>query len=217
MPRLKKDIKESLKKKDFESVVRRAVNDKKVFRILISLSYDKEDLLCWRAIEAMGKAAGAVAERDPSAVRNVVQRLIWSMSEESGAIGWSAPEMLGEIVRNSPRAFADIPSIILSFREEEMFLKGILWAIVRIAGIVETPLRGADELALECLGHEDAGVRGLALMALSQMRIGRARDSIEAMGSDAARFRTYEDGELREREVREMAAIALGVIGDEGV
>ena len=90
---LKERIRAALLGKDFEEVVRQALAEKKVLRILISLAYDKEDLLCWRAIEAMGKAAGAMAEKDPATVRDTVQRLLWSVREESGGIGWSAPEM----------------------------------------------------------------------------------------------------------------------------
>ena len=86
---LKEEIRDALFEGDFAKVVQRALENKKVFSILISFTYDKESILCWRAIEAMGKAAGAVAERDPSTVRNIVQRLLWSMGEESGGIGWS--------------------------------------------------------------------------------------------------------------------------------
>ncbi len=81
---LKEEIKKALLERDFEKVAQRALADKKVFRMLISLAYDKEELLCWRTIEAVGRAAGAVAGKDPAMVRDIVQRLIWSVREESG-------------------------------------------------------------------------------------------------------------------------------------
>ena len=206
---LKDEIKDALRKKDFVSVARRAEENRKVFSILISLAYDKDDVLCWRAIEAIGKAAGAVVDGDPAGVRTIVQRLLWSMRDEAGGIGWSSPEMLGEIVRSAPGPFRDIPSIILSFQEEEMFLGGILWAVGRMAdaGIV---LDGdATELVIRCLDHEDPQVRGLAVVAASQMRAERGNGKIAAMTADGGRTRIYGDHELQETTV---GALAAGVL-----
>lgn len=210
MTLLKNEIKDALEKKDFERVEQLAIGNRKVFSALISLAYDKEDVLCWRAIEAMGKAAGAVAVEDSPTVRNIVQRLIWSMSEESGGIGWSAPEMLGEIVRNSPGAFHDILAIILSFREEEMFLKGVLWAIGRIGDAGVALGNEASELVVQCLDHKDAQVRGLAVIAVSRMRIAEGKEKITEMISDSGRATIYEDHELREKTVGNLAIAALG-------
>lgn len=205
MPHLKKEIKDALLDKDFERVAQIALKNKKVFRLLISFAYDKEDLLCWRAIEAMGKAAGAVAVEDSPAVRNIVQRLLWSMGEESGGIGWSGAEMLGEIVRNSPGTFRDIPSIILSFQEEEMFLSGVLWAMGRMAGAGIVLDKEAEGLAVRCLEHEDAQIRGMAVLAVSRMKIEESRARIAEMVGDGGRVRVYEEHELIERTVGDIA------------
>lgn len=202
---MKEEIKDALLGGDFDKIVRLALANKRVFRTLISLAYDKEDLLCWRAIEAMGKAAGAVSEKDPSIARNIVQRLIWSMSEESGGIGWSAAEMLGEIVINSPSTCADIPPIILSFHEEESFLKGVLWAVGRIVHGGINGIEGAYEVAKEALSHKDPSVRGLALRAIPRARIAETEDRIRDMVHDEGRFALYENHELIETRVGDIA------------
>ena len=206
---LKEEIKKALLEKDFERIARLALAEKKVFRMLISLAYDKEDLLCWRAIEAMGKAAGAIAEKDPAIVRDIVQRLIWSVREESGGIGWSAPEMLGEIVINSPLTCADIPPIILSFHEEESFLKGVLWAMGRIVHAGVTGTEGAYEIAKEALSHKDPSVRGLALRAIPGGRIAETADRIRGMMYDEGRCALYEGHELVETRVGDIAKKVL--------
>lgn len=206
---LKEKIKEALMKADFERVARLALDHKKVFSILISLAYDKEDLLCWRAIEAIGKAAGAVAERDPLRVRNIVQRLIWSMSEESGGIGWSAPEMLAEIVIHSPQICPDIPPIILSFHEEENFLKGVLWAVGRLAEAGIDSGDGSSEVVETALSHKDPSVRGLALYAVSRIGIAEVAGRIKDMEHDEGSFRIYENHDLVEMKVGAAARMAL--------
>ncbi len=206
---LKEAVKEALKAADFQRIENLALEDKRIFRILISLAYDKEDLLCWRAIEAIGRAAGAVAGKDPSAVRNVVQRLIWSIRDESGGIGWSAPEMLGEIVINSPQDCADIPSIILSFHEEESFLKGVLWAVGRISAAGINGMEGSLDVLMKALGHEDPSVRGLALYSLRRFRVAGVAERVIDMVRDEGRCLIYENHELIEMKVGEIAKRVL--------
>ncbi len=209
MNSLKEKLKDALMKADFEAVARLALDSKKVLSILISFTYDKEDLLCWRAIEATGKAAGVLVEESPSAVRNIVQRLIWSVSEESGGIGWSAPEMLGEIVRNSPQVFADIPPIILSFHEEENFLKGVLWAMGRIAESGTDNVKGCSDLCLKSLDHHDPLVRGLAVYTGSRLGSQEITEKIKDMIYDEGRFTIYENHNLVEKTVGDAAKMAL--------
>lgn len=196
---LKEEIRSALLEGNFAKVVQHAMENKKVFSILISFTYDKESILCWRAIEAVGKAAGAVAGRDPSTVRTIVQRLLWSMGEESGGIGWSAAEMLGEIVINTPDTCSDIPPILLSFKDEESFLPGVLWSIGRIAGAGIHNGEGAEELVIQSLSHRSPLVRGLALSAVSAFKI--MSDEVESLIRDGERFRVYEDRELVEKTV----------------
>lgn len=212
---LKEEIKALLRSPDFEKVSQLAIHNKRVFSILISFTYDKKDLLCWRAIEAVGKAAGAVAEREPLTVRNIVQRILWSMSEESGGIGWSAPEMLGEMVINNPVACADIPPILLSFHEEENFLHGILWAMGRMADAGISSAEGSAEIAIKYIAHKNPSVRGLALYAVSKIKRVETTDKIKDMVYDEGRFTIYENHELREMRVGDFAERVLKSI-DEG-
>lgn len=210
MASLKEEIRECLQTADFERVGRLALEHKQVFRILISLAYDKEELLCWRAIEAMGRAAETVGRKDPSAVRTVVERLLWSMRDESGGIGWSAPEMLGEIVINSPQTCADIPPIILSFHEEESFLKGVLWAVGRITDAGMNGIEGSLGVVIRALDHKDSLVRGLALYAVPKNRIDEVAERVQHMVGDKGRCRIYKNHELMATTVGDIARVLLG-------
>jgi hypothetical protein len=207
---LKEEMRDALLGGDFAKVVQRALINKRVFSILISFTYDKESILCWRAIEAMGKAAGAVARNDPSTVRTIVQRLLWSMGEESGGIGWSAAEMLGEIVINAPETCRDIPPILLSFKDEESFLPGVLWSMGRIAGAGMNNGEGAEELVIQSLSHRSPLVRGLAVSAASSFRL--MSDKVKTLIRDREPFRVYEDHELIEKTVGDAAQKVLDAL-----
>lgn len=204
--RLKDNIKAALLDADFDSIVSIAIREKRAFSILISLAYDKTDLICWRAIEAIGKAAGAL-KKDPDFVRNIVQRLLWSLSEESGGIGWSAPDMLGEIVINAPDQFPDIPPIILSFKDEESFLPGVLWAMGRMAG---AGVNGLDrdlcrDIIIRSLNDKSPFIRGLAIWTTSMLKLKELRDKVSLLLKDNEFFLLYEDHSLKEISVKEMA------------
>lgn len=208
---LKKELKHALLAEDYERVSALALDDKRTFSKLVALAYNKDDLLCWRAIEGMGAAARAVAAENREAVRNVVQRILWSAREESGGMGWSAPELLAEIAIASPRYFPDIPPIIVSLHsedEEKVFLKGVLRAVGRMgeAGITDIP--DCDGLVRKSLEHEDPEVRGLAVWAASRVGI-EADETIGAMTGDDGELRMYEDGELIETTVGALAQKTL--------
>ncbi len=210
MPPLKQEIRDALLHAEFDRVVQLALTNVKVFSALISLSFDKEDPLSWRAIKAMGKSAGAVAKSNPVFVRNVGQRLLWSMRDESGAIGWNAPEMLAEIGVHSPDLFADIPPIILSFHEEEVFLRGVIWAMGRITGSGIDPGHKTSDLIMQGLDHKDPSVRGLAVWTGLQLKDEKIQEKIRTMNDDEGRFTIYENHALVEKTVGEVASRVSG-------
>lgn len=205
MPPLKKEVKTALLGGDFGRIVELAGN-KRMYGALISMAYDKESLIAWRAIEAMGMAVGALSDDDPHTARDIVRRLLWSVTEESGSIGWSTPEMLAEVVASRPDRFQDLPPIILSLSDEPPFLRGVLWAMGRLAGAgIDLP-EGARGLVRESLCHEDPAVRGMALWAASQMAVPGIEFFSTALSRDKGQFNLYKDRELISLQISDLAS-----------
>jgi hypothetical protein len=208
---LKNELKQALLGGNYGRVAELARKDKRTFGKLISLAYNKDELICWRAIEAIGPAAAAVSRENRAAVRNVVQRLLWSAREESGGMGWSAAELLAEIVIAAPKAFPDIPPIIVSLHsedEEKVFLKGVLWAIGRMGEADIIGVAGSDKVIRDSLRHDDPEVRGMAVWAATRAGV----DTTEIVGGltgDENELTIYEDGELVRRTVGDLARQAL--------
>ncbi|MHB9053315.1 MAG: DVU0298 family protein [Thermoleophilia bacterium] len=208
---LKSELLQALRKRDDERIAGLARRDKRTFAKLIAMAYNKDELLCWRAIEAMGAAARAVAVDDNAAVRNVVQRILWSAREESGGMGWSAPELLAEIAIAAPRYFPDIPPIIISLHsedEENVFLKGVLWAAGRMGEAGIAGIAGSEELIRKSLAHEDSAVRGIAAWAAGRTDID-AREALDGMSGDESSLTIYKDGQLASTTVGRLAQEAL--------
>jgi len=133
----KKFILHSLESNDLDAVVSFIQENRKALSLLIRMAYDKETLAGWRAIKAVGRVAKALVKTDNEFLRITIRKLLWSLSDESGGIGWAAPELLGEIVSSDPEGFADIIPLIAEVYdiEEQTFRPGVVYALARVAEV----------------------------------------------------------------------------------
>jgi len=147
----------ALEKNDLETVLTLALQDRKVLSVLVRLAYEKETLIGWRAIIAVGRVAGLFVRDQYDFLRETVRKLLWSLSDESGGIGWSAPEMLGEIVSADPKRLADIVPLIAQVYsiEEAVFRPGVLYALKRIAETDRAAVRPFQMLVVHGLSEQD--------------------------------------------------------------
>ncbi len=139
---------------------------------LVRLAYDKETLTGWRAIKAIGIAAKAIVDQEYPFLRETIRKLLWSLSDESGGIGWSAPEIVGEIVCSDPERFQDIIPILSGIYdiEEEVFRPGILYALSRVAEERSDLIIPYKDLAIRALGDKNPLVRYFGLEVISRIK-----------------------------------------------
>jgi hypothetical protein len=167
---LKKSILSALASNDLETVASLAARDRKVLSRLVRLAYDKETLVGWRAIKAAGLVAHVLVKSDYEFLRETCRKLLWSLTDESGGIGWSAPEMLGEIVSADPARFRDIIPLIASAYEveEDVFRAGVLYALARIAETAPELAAPYQKIVIMSLADRDplVKVRGIGLVRL---------------------------------------------------
>jgi hypothetical protein len=203
----KAEVRELLGDYKLETIVEAAKKDRSIIRMLISLVYDKEDVQSWRAIEAIGLVSGEIAQTNTDVVRNLSQRFLWMMRDESGNGPGSAPEMLGEIVRNCPDAFADVGQVLTSFHDEKMLRRGVMRAIWRICEIRPDLLCMTCELMDEklYLNDEDAVVRAYALMIAGKLQMREFLQVMEGLRRDASPVKIYDNGEFLPTTVAEIA------------
>jgi len=214
---LKKDLLSLLEGQRYDEIAKYAREHAKgVFRLLISVAYDKSDILCWRAIEATGVISGEIAQSSPDVVRNLAQRLLWMMRDESGNNPWSAPEMLGEIVRNSPDAFADIAPVIASFHDELMLRRGVLRAIFRIGEVRPDLIDISGEFIMPYLSDEDPVVRAYSLLVAGVYKLGEILPAISELKDDSATVTLFSGGDFSSTSVGRLAGkIYEGLSGKE--
>jgi hypothetical protein len=212
----KEKIIKLLEDHDLAGLLLLAEKDRSIFRTLISLSYDKESVISWRAIEVIGIIAGQRAKTEPVLIRHLVQRILWMMREESGNNPWSAPEMLGEIVRNAPEDFSDIVPIIASFHDEEMLRPGVLRALVRISEVRADLLGNAASLAGLYLGNSDAVTRAYALKLAGNSGQKDLLAIVKEHTDDPADVCLYSDGDFESIALRKIAEETVILLSPKG-
>lgn len=163
-----------LAENDQEALRQQAKRSRRLMSLLTALTFDLDPLIARRAVEALGLAAAIIAISDPEFVRGHLRRLFWMVSDESGSIGWRAPEAIGEIICAAPDLFAGFIPPLVSLLEMEAkdairFQAGTLWAIGRVAQVAPGQVTAALPQVLVCLNDPQPQVRVAALWCLTQM------------------------------------------------
>jgi hypothetical protein len=228
---LKEEILQLLAEDDMDLVNSRLQSYpvKDVIHALFSAICRADEKIRWHGVVAMGSSVARLADQDMEEARIIMRRLMWSLNEESGGIGWGAPEAMAEIMSCHQGLAEEYIHMLISymrddgkelfqdgnFLEHEALQRGVLWGIGRLAEERPRMLRerGADEDLPAYLSSPDPAVRGLAARALGILRVQKAAPGIEQLREDSAPVRVYEDGGIRTATVGELAGQALDRIG----
>lgn len=107
-----------------------------------------------RAVAALGAAVDRLAAVDLEQAREIMRRLVWSMNDESGGIGWGAAEAMGEIMALNADLAQEFANILGSYVREGRcqleftpLLHGALAGILRLAQARPDVARGMDMAA----------------------------------------------------------------------
>lgn len=189
-----------------------------VLKALFAALCHHEEKRRWRAIAAFGPVVAGLADEDLEAARVVMRRLMWSLNDESGGIGWGVPEAMAECLVHHDDLAAEYTHILVSFmREDGFFLeypplqRGLMWGLGRLAAVRPQLLRqkGAPRYLPAYLASPDPAVRGLAAHALGLLGETAAREQLQPLLDQGETFPFHQDGQLYTRTVGQMAADAL--------
>ncbi len=183
------------------------------------------EMVRWHAVCAFGRVVPAMADKDPESARIVMRRLLWSLNDESGGIGWGAPEAMAEIMCWSSLLRREYLHMLFSYiREdgEELFQdgnylelpllqRGVLWGIGRIAQVHRAEMMGrwgAGDIAAY-LSSADHQVAGLAIWCLGLLGAATEAPRIAGFLNHAGEIRLFLNSSLRTVTLAELAAESL--------
>lgn len=146
----------------------------RVLRYLNARLCSADDEEKWRAVRALGVVVGDAQMVSRRKVTDLLRRLIWALSDESGTAPFGVPEAIGEILAARPELQGDFLPILCSLLTDEDILqtgsieRGALWALGRVG----LPVARCSPEAVEALrraakGHTDPGTREVAARSLA--------------------------------------------------
>lgn len=215
---------------DLEDIQSRlgAMDVREVLHALFSGICRSEENIRWNAVACMGPAVARLAQQDMEAARVIMRRLLWSLNDESGGIGWGAPEAMAEIMVSHRGLAEEYLHMLVSYlREdgEELFQngnyleheglqRGLMWGIARLAAARPDMLlqQGVIGDLLPYLRSTDPGVRGLAAKSLGLLGAADAVDQLQLLRQDHAPVRFFDAGLMRSVSVADLASQALDTI-----
>ena len=117
MKKFKVELKELLEKNDFENNIHKIqIYDKhKLVNALFSFLCSTDKKIKTNAVIAMGEVVSRIAETDLESARIIMRRLMLNLNDESGGIGWGAPEAMGEIMARSEQLANEYYKILISY------------------------------------------------------------------------------------------------------
>ncbi len=187
---------------------------------LLSGVYQVDEVFKWRSILALAAVMNDLANEDMEEARVVMRRIMWSLNEESGGIGWGMPEAMGEIMAQNRALAEEFGHILVSYMREECYLelpamqRGLMWALGRLAEVYPEKLLNFDadgymELYLE---SPDPEVRALASRNFGILKTPEAAHWIKNFYDINKPIRLFIDGAFVDTTVGDLAREAVARI-----
>ncbi len=211
--KLKKQILEILSHNDFEKgiVSISGFTARAVVNPLFSFFFNRNELVKWHAVTAMGLVVSNLADSDIESARVVMRRLIWNLNDESGGIGWGSPEAMGEIMARHEELAKEYYKILISYImpagnyiEHEILQRGVLWGIGRLAHARSYLVKDFAHLLCPYMESPDPALRGLAAWTAGLFDCERTDRLLKRLENDQRTFTFYFDGTLEELTVAQL-------------
>ncbi|MGO9312103.1 MAG: DVU0298 family protein [Syntrophobacteraceae bacterium] len=163
-----------LKSPDFEEALKRTdIPPQRMINPLLCALFEPDEVLRWRVVRAVAITVSAMAEKDLESARIIMRRLMWSLNDESGGIGWGAPEAMGEIMAENETLAREYYRILVSYidikgnlLENDELELGAMWGISRLAQKRPELLREWTAPVVAQLKSPHPVKRGLALLTM---------------------------------------------------
>ncbi len=198
---------------------------KAVINALFSAICREDPHIRWFAVSCMGHTINRLAKKEMEEARTVMRRFLWSLNDESGGIGWGAPESMAEVMCQHAGLAEEYVHMLISYMREDgeelyqdgnylehpLLQQGLLWGIARMSGCRPRLLieRGAGADIPAYLHAEDGITRGLAVLAVGNLFLTATEGVLRKLVTDTAPLTLYWEGAFQSTTVGTLAETAL--------
>lgn len=196
-------VRDLLRRRDFSSLIALCEKDRRFWQEVRFRLYDIDDHIRWPAIEAAAefmRSRWGSGEQDK--VRQYIRTLFWSMTDESGGIGWSSPQTIAEIIFRIPELIDPYGSMMIAYSiDEPPLAKGCMWGIGRVGGPITEAVESFRDKVLRVFDSDDSETLGLASWAVGAVDFAPSLTVLKKLVARIEPVRIYIDGEFREKSL----------------
>jgi len=147
-------------------------------------------------------------------VREYIRSLLWLLNEESGGIGWSAPEVIAETIVSIPELLEPYGSMMVAYAlEGQSLLNSGLWAIGRLGKQIKETIAFFQDEVFTAFDSDDPETLGLAAWAMGQAGFTPALARLTMLSDRKELVRIYIDGHFQEKPLGKWSKEAIAKIG----
>ncbi len=211
---IRQQVNDLLKQREYDSLLNLCQEEKQAWKILSANLYSTDEDLIWPAIEAIAMLVERWWEAgEEEKVREYIRRLFWSLNDESGGIGWNAPQTIAEIIVLIPELIDPYGSMMIDrTMEESLLVPSGLWAIGRLGSQIEPAVRFFRSTVLASFQRNDAQTLGVASWAMGEASFTPALSLLESLADREETVRIYIDGDFHEKSLGQWAKDAIAQI-----
>jgi hypothetical protein len=208
---VKKQVEDLLRKRDFGLLLELCERDRRFWQEVRFRLYDMDERLRWPAIET---AAKFMQHRwhlgEEEKVRRYIRTLFWSVTAESGGIGWSAPQTIAEIIVQVPELIDPYGSMMIAYSiDEPPLVKGCFWGIGRLGRQIKESVDFFEDKVLAVFQVDDDETLGLAAWAMGEVGFTNALPFLKKLRSSTELVRIYIDGDFCGKTLAQWAEDAI--------
>lgn len=190
------------------------MEDRRVWKFLQYNLYQTDEKLRWHTIEAIAVLLHTqwnLGQQEK--VKEYIRRLIWSISDESGGINWSAPQTIAETVATIPQLSEPYINIMIdrSFSEPALVNSG-LWGIGRLGNRAKQSVELFKDTILASFLVEEPERLGLVAWATGRTRFKLAVPYLQSLIRRQEVVRIYVPPYFVEKLVADWANDAIAEI-----
>lgn len=189
--------------------------------LLAALNRPEEEVR-YRAGVALGRAVAGLAQDDQEAARNIMRRLIWSLNDDSGAVGWGAAEGMAQIMVLVPDLAREFSAVLVFQLRDDPgspdfapLVKSSLKAVGRIAQADQDSASGAAQHLPRFLKSPDPEIRALAAWTAGCVGAVDLKKELGDLFTDLNTVNLYINGEMIKVSVGDAAREAFARVGAE--
>ena len=208
---IKKHVEDLLRKRDFNLLLELCERDRRFWQEVRFRLYDIDERLRWPAIEMAAKHMQRIWNSgNEEKVRTYIRTLFWSMTDESGGIGWSAPQTIAEIIVHIPELIDPYGSMMIGYSiEEPPLIKGGAWGIGRLGRSIAGSVEFFREKVLAVFQENDSETLGLLAWAMGRTCFSSAMPFLADLLQREELVTIYIDGVFLQQPLKQWAEEAI--------